>query len=66
MRIIVIYPCDSKRKSQYQQTFGTCNIKSIKNASILFSEDYQEWIKEFKEKIRKIGIVEDESNILIL
>jgi hypothetical protein len=58
IRMIVVFPCSPKRKSQYQQTLGASSrnrkiprvIIDAENASILIPEACQEWIKEFKKK----------------
>jgi hypothetical protein len=57
IRMIVVYPCDIKRKQPYQQTPGASRrnpaiprvIIDMENADILFNEECQEWIKDFKK-----------------
>ena len=66
--MIVVYPCDPKRKSQYQETPGASNRKreiprviiDMENADILFPKDCQEWIKEFKAEDWDCSDIEDE------
>ncbi|RIA82358.1 hypothetical protein C1645_788493 [Glomus cerebriforme] len=58
IKMIVVYPCDSTKKREHQQTSGASKRKraiprviiGTENASVLFPKDCQEWIREFKEK----------------
>ena len=70
MKMIVVYPCDSKRKSQYQKTPGASRrnqaiprvIIDMENADTLFPEDCQKWVKKIKmEDWEDCSDIEDES-----
>jgi hypothetical protein len=70
IKMIVVYPCDPKRKSQYYKTPGASKRKraiprviiDMENADVLFPEDCQEWIKELKLESWDCSDIEDEGN----